>query len=182
MEQTLRRLIAVFAFLFAITLIGLSTAHAEEGHHSLGIQGGHVGLSDANLSAYGNNIGYGAFFDYAASDYLEIELGFLTSKHTNNSLSLSKNAYSLAALYIFDQVDIFIPYLRGGAKADGVVVGHWAVRRPRHAEREGLNEPHLVILHVNPVERGLTFIHFREAVNLPVFAEERTKPEKSVVT
>ncbi|MCC6277835.1 MAG: outer membrane beta-barrel protein [Oligoflexia bacterium] len=118
MEATVRRLIVTFAFLIAITLMSLSTARAEEGLHTFGLQGGHVGLTDANLGTYGNNLGYGVFFDYAASDYLEIELSGLTSKHTNNSLSLAKTAISISALYMIDQIDIIIPYLKGGAEFD----------------------------------------------------------------
>ncbi|MDZ4678662.1 MAG: outer membrane beta-barrel protein [Oligoflexia bacterium] len=111
----MNRLIVVFTTLFILTLF-YKTAQAEEGHHALGFQAGHVGLSGDVGSRYGNALGWGVFADYAASDWLDFELGYLNSKHTNNSLSMTQNALSASILYNVDQFDLFIPYLRGGAE------------------------------------------------------------------
>ncbi len=111
----MNRFIVILVTLFILTAFNF-TAQAEEGHHVLGVQAGHVGLSGDVASRYGNALGFGAFFDYAASDMLDFEFGYLNSKHTSNSLSMTQNAMSMAILYNVDQFDIFIPYLRGGAE------------------------------------------------------------------
>ncbi len=123
--MTTLRLIYVFSTLLLITLIlNISDANAEEGHHTLGVQAGEVGLSGDVGNIYGNALGGGLFFDYAASDYLELELSWLTSHHTGSNsgvfgsppLSLTQNSYMVALQYNIDTLDIFTPYLKGGAE------------------------------------------------------------------
>lgn len=106
------------------TLVFVSGAYAEEGHHSFGVQAGEVGLSSDVGSIYGNALGSGLFFDYAASDYLEFELSWLNSHHSGsnptfgNPMSLTQNAYMVALQYDIETYDIFTPYLKGGAEFD----------------------------------------------------------------
>jgi opacity protein-like surface antigen len=119
----LKRLIFVFATLLALTiLVDVNQAEAEEGHHSLGVQAGEVGLSSDVGNIYSNALGMGAFFDYAASDFLEFELSWINSHHTGtnplnaSTLNLQQNAYALALQYNIDTYDIFTPYIKGGAE------------------------------------------------------------------
>jgi hypothetical protein len=115
--MSVRRLIVVFATLFLLTVFfGVESVHADEGRNTLGIQAGQVGLSGDVASAYGNALGFGVFFDYAASDWLEFELSYLNSRHTKNSFGYSQNVIGAGVLYNVDQFDIFVPYLRGGAE------------------------------------------------------------------
>src|SRR5437868_4994702 len=115
----LRRLIIVFTALLALTIVvHISNAQAEEGHHVLGVQAGEVGLSGDVGNTYGNALGYGAFFDYAASDWLELELSWIYSRHTGSNpvnastLNLNQNSYAIALLYDIDTYDIFTPYIK----------------------------------------------------------------------
>src|SRR4051812_49350048 len=110
------RLILVFSALLVIFLcLGAVDVNAEEGHHTLGVQAGQVGLSGDVGSTYGNALGLGGFFDYAASDWLELELSYLTSKHGSNNLNLIQNDYAAYMIYNIDTLDAFTPYLKGGA-------------------------------------------------------------------
>lgn len=111
------RLILVFSTLLLLFLAFENNfAHAEEGRHTLGAQAGQVGLLGDVGTTYGNALGYGVFFDYAASDWLELELNFLASKHSSNNLNLSQNAYAAYMIYNIDQLDAFVPYLKLGAE------------------------------------------------------------------
>ncbi len=115
------RLIAVFiALLFLALAFESEMAFSEEGRHSVGFQAGQVGLTNDVGLVYGNALGWGLFFDYAASDWLEFELDYLNSKHSSNSLSLAQSTYEAAVLYNVDQIDVFIPYIKCGAE----FVGH----------------------------------------------------------
>jgi opacity protein-like surface antigen len=96
--------------------LGARDVNADEGHHTIGVQAGQVGLSGDVGNTYGSALGAGAFFDYAASDWLELELSFLTSRHSGNSLSLTQNDYAAAMIYNVDTIDAFTPYLKGGAE------------------------------------------------------------------
>jgi opacity protein-like surface antigen len=92
-------------------------AMAEEGKHVIGVQAGHVGQQGNTVGPmYGNGLGYGVFFNYAGSDFLEFQMGFLSSRHTRDGLELSQHALSAAAQYNIDQLDIFVPYAKGGAE------------------------------------------------------------------
>lgn len=117
---------------FALLILCLNPvkAFATEGHHTLGIQGGEEMLTSDVGGNFSNALGFGAFFDYAASDYLEFELSWINSSHplTNSTLningvsvpvssfSLVDNSFMLALQYDIDTYDIFTPYLKGGAE------------------------------------------------------------------
>src|SRR5258708_2446441 len=117
LEVSMIRLLFILSALFFLTaFFGIDFAHSEEGHHSIGIQAWQVGLTSDFGSLYGNALGYGAFFDYASSDWLEFELSYLTSKHTSNNLNYTQGVYGLSVIYNVDQFHILIPYLRGGAE------------------------------------------------------------------
>ena len=113
----MKRLIFVFAMLLMMFLVlDVNEAFAEEGRHSLGIQGGQVGLFQDVGSTYGSALGAGAFFDYASSDWLELELAYLGSRHSLNGLSLNQSSYTASMIYNIDELDAFTPYLRLGAE------------------------------------------------------------------
>jgi len=113
----MRRLIYVFSTLLALTVfLGIENANAGEGQVTVGAQAGEVGLGGDVGNTYGSALGVGAFFSYAASDFLEFELGWLSSKHSGNGLNLAQNAYNLDIIYDVDQFDIFVPYIKGGAE------------------------------------------------------------------
>jgi opacity protein-like surface antigen len=113
----MKRLIFVFTALLLLTfLFQVEAAQAEEGRHYLGVQAGQVGLTGDVGSAYGSALGVGAFFNYAASDFLEFQLSWLTSHHSSNNLALTQNSYALILQYNLDQLDIFTPYIEGGAE------------------------------------------------------------------
>jgi hypothetical protein len=115
--MSVRRLIVVFAALFLLTVFfGVEDVRAEEGRHTVGVQAGQVGLSGDVANFYGNALGWGLFFDYAASDWLEFEVSYLNSRHTKNSAGYSQGVFGAGVLYNIDQFDIFVPYLRGGAE------------------------------------------------------------------
>ena len=115
------RLILVFSALLVMFLcLGAVDVNAEEGHHTLGVQAGQVGLAGDVGSAYGNALGVGGFFDYAASDWLELELSYLMSRHSSNNLNLTQSDYAAYMVYNIDTLDAFTPYLKGGAE----FVGH----------------------------------------------------------
>ena len=101
-----------------LALLSLSSfyVHAEEGRHVIGVQGGHVGMTQKVGEDYGSALGYGAFFNYAGSDFLELQLNYLQSKHTRNNLNLDQKVFGISALYIIDQIDAFVPYAKGGAE------------------------------------------------------------------
>lgn len=109
------KILSIFTTLFLLVLLNFS-AHAEEGVHSVGVQGGQVLLSGEVLDRYSNALGIGGFFNYAASDFLEFQLAFNTSNHTSNSKSLNRQSYELGVIYNIDEFDIFVPYLKGGAE------------------------------------------------------------------
>lgn len=109
----------IWVALFVAILFSAS-APAEEGRHTLGLEAGHVALGGDVGSMYGNAVGGGIFFRYAASDFLEFEINLMGSRHSQNSLSLKQNSLGLAVLYNIDQFDIFVPYVKGGAE----FVGH----------------------------------------------------------
>src|SRR5262249_211139 len=71
-------------FSAALTIILSEAAMAEEGHHTIGAQAGNVGLAGDVGNAYQNSIGAGLFFDYAASDWIEMEVGWLNSHHSGS--------------------------------------------------------------------------------------------------
>ncbi len=104
--------------IFCAVISATQYALAEEGHHSIGIQGGQVLLSGDVASTYGNALGLGAFFNYAASDWLEFQLGWLNSKHTTTAngqnVAMTQNAFNADILYDIDQFDVFVPYVKGG--------------------------------------------------------------------
>ncbi len=114
----------LFTTLFSLTVLAIALlscgpmAFAEEGVHSIGVQGGQVTLTNDWGSPYGNALGGGVLYRYAASDYLELELGWLNSKHNSNangsSISLNQNAFNVDVLYDFDVLDILVPYIKGG--------------------------------------------------------------------
>jgi opacity protein-like surface antigen len=112
-----KRLIFVFGTLLALTIfLETSGVQAEEGHHTFGVQAGEVGLTQDVGTTYGNALGGGLFFDYAASDFLEFELNWLSSHHSNNNLNLTQNAYAAAVQIDIETYDIFTPYIKGGAE------------------------------------------------------------------
>jgi len=126
--MTTRRLIFVFsALLFVTLMLNVTGAYAEEGHHTLGIQAGEELLSNDVSSNFSNALGFGAFFDYAASDYLEFELSWINSSHPSygttvingssvGSYNLVNNSFIAALQYDFGTLDIFTPYVKGGAE------------------------------------------------------------------
>jgi opacity protein-like surface antigen len=128
--MTTRRLIFVFSTLLFVTLmLNVSGARAEEGHHTFGVQGGQEGLTSDVSTGFSNALGIGAFFDYAASDYLEFELSWINSTHPGGgtivengqtfaigTTNLVDNSFMLALQYDIDTYDIFTPYLKGGAE------------------------------------------------------------------
>jgi opacity protein-like surface antigen len=120
-EDIMSRLILVFsALLIMFICLGAADSNADEGRHTLGVQAGQVGLSSDVGTVYGNALGVGAYFDYAASDWLELELSFISSKHSQNNLNLTQNDYAAYMVYNIDTFDAFTPYLKGGAE----FVGH----------------------------------------------------------
>lgn len=109
-----------FNFTFAIVLIFVSgiphSLRAEDGRHTFGVQSGQVGLLQDVGSTYGSALGYGAFFDYASSDWLELELSFLASKHSLGNLNLTQNSYNASVIYNIDELDSFTPSFKVGAE------------------------------------------------------------------
>ncbi len=57
------------------------------GDMRLGIQAGQVGLLQDVGGRSGNAVGFGAFFNFAASEDLMFEIGYLSSQHTRLSHS-----------------------------------------------------------------------------------------------
>jgi opacity protein-like surface antigen len=113
----MRRLILVFSALLALLIyFEANSAFADEGHHTLGVEGGQVGQSGDVSTLYGNALGYGAFFKYAASDFLEVEFEYLHSQSNQNNLNHNQNSLGLTAIWDLDVWDIFVPYLKGGAE------------------------------------------------------------------
>jgi opacity protein-like surface antigen len=107
-------------FLILVALSFSQILFAEEGIHSVGLRGGQTLLSSDWGSPYGNALGAGLLYRYAASDWLEVELGYLNSKHSGTAnggnVGLSQNAFSVDVLYNIDTFDILVPYIKGGVE------------------------------------------------------------------
>jgi len=100
-------LLSVFASSIALA--------ANDAQSQLGLQIGNVSLTgDVTNSGLSNGIGYGAFYDFAASDMFELDLGLLYSSHTGNNngvnTKLTQTDADIAAKFVFANYDVINPY------------------------------------------------------------------------
>jgi len=75
----MRFAILIFALFFTQT----SYADISEGQIRLGVTGGHIGLLNDVGDRAGNALGFGGFANYAVSNEMQFELGYLASSHNN---------------------------------------------------------------------------------------------------
>jgi len=102
-----------FVFLFA-TLFLVSSAYADQGDFSFGLDAGQVGLTGAGTSSYGSNgFGFGGYLTYAASDLFDLDMNMIYSPHSNAGNS-SNATYGTLGLKFGMSFDKILPYLTGG--------------------------------------------------------------------
>ena len=99
-----------FFTILIVTLLLASSAFADQGDLSFGLDTGQVGFSGTGMSAYGTNgFGFGGYFSYAASDLFDLDFNMLYSPHSG-----SKATYGTLALKFGMAFDQLIPYITSG--------------------------------------------------------------------
>ena len=91
------------------------SALAADPQSQVGLQLGNVALTgDVTNSGLSNAIGYGAFYDFAASDVFELDMGLLYSQHTGTSgalnTKLTQTDLNIDAKWILVNYDVINPY------------------------------------------------------------------------
>ena len=103
-----------FVFLF-FTFLLVSSAYADQGDLSFGVETGQVGFAGSNMGAYGTNgFGFGGYLSYAASDFFDLDFNMIYSPHSSG-VNSSNATYGTLALKFGMSFDQLLPFLTAGA-------------------------------------------------------------------